>query len=65
MSHRTPHSQEYLLYNVYRQPGEIVDEINAFLAKFSTFLQMVKNVNKLSDICGDYNIDLLNASDPQ
>ena len=59
MSHRTPHSQKYLLCNVYRKPGEIVDEINAFLAEFSTLLQKVKNLNKLSYICGDYNIDLL------
>ena len=59
MSHRTPHSQKYLLCNVYRKPGEIVDEMNAFLAEFLTFLQRVKNLNKLSYICGDYNIDLL------
>ena len=59
MSHRTPHSQKYLLCNVYRKPGEIVDEMNAFLVDFSTFLQRVKNLNKLSYICGDYNIDLL------
>ena len=57
MSHRTPHSQKYLLCNVYRKPGEIVDEMNAFLAEFSTLLQ--KNLKKLSYICGDYNIDLL------
>ena len=59
MSHRAPHSQKYLLCNVYRKPGEIVDEMNAFLAEFSTILQKVKNLNKLSYICGDYNIDLL------
>ena len=33
--------------------------MNAFLAEFSTFLQTVKNLNKLSYICGDYNIDKL------
>ena len=33
--------------------------MNAFLVEFSTFLQRVKNLNKLSYICGDYNIDLL------
>ena len=59
MSYRTPHSQKYLLCNVYRKPGEIVDEMNAFFAEFSTLLQKVKNLNKLSYICGDYNIDLL------
>ena len=59
MSHRTPHSQKYLLCNVYRKSGESVDKINAFIAEFSTLLQRVKNLNKLSYICGDYNIDLL------
>ena len=59
MSHRTPHSQKYLLCNVYRKPGEIVDEMNAFLTEFSTLLRKVKNLNKLSYICWDYNIDLL------
>ena len=59
MSHRTPHSHKYLFCNVYRKPGEIVDEMNAFLAEFSTLLQKVKNLNKLSYICGDYNIGLL------
>ena len=33
--------------------------MNAFLADFSTFLRRVKNLNKLSYICGDYNNDLL------
>ena len=33
--------------------------MNAFLAEFSTLLQKVKNLNILSYICGDYNIDLL------
>ena len=27
MSHRTPHSQKCLLCNVYRKPGESVDEM--------------------------------------
>ena len=38
---------------------KIVDEMSAFLAEFSTLLQNVKNLNKLSYICGDYNSDLL------
>ena len=59
MSHRTSHSQKYLLCNVYKKPGESVDKMNAFLAEFSTLLQRVKNLNKLLYICGDYNIDLL------
>ena len=33
--------------------------MNAFIVEFSTFLQRVKNLNKLSYISGDYNIDLL------
>ena len=47
------------IYFVMFKPGEIVDEMKAFLAEFSTFLQRVKNPNKLSYICGDDNIDLL------
>ena len=38
---------------------KFVDEMNAILTEFSTLLQKVKNLNKLSCICGDYNIDLL------
>ena len=52
-----------ILRNIYFvmciEKGEIVDEMNAFLAEFSTPLQKVKNLNRLSYICGDYNIDLL------
>ena len=33
--------------------------MNAFLAEFLTLLQRVKNLNNLSYICRDYNIDLL------
>ena len=33
--------------------------MNTFLEEFSTLLQRVKNLNKSSYICGDYNIDLL------
>ena len=33
--------------------------MNASLVEFSTLLQKVKNLNKLSYICGDYNIDFL------
>ena len=52
-----------LVGNIYalkcRNPREIVDEMNAFLAEFSTLLQKVKILNKLSYICRDYNIDSL------
>ena len=48
MSHSTPHSHKYLLCNVYRKPGEVVDEINTFLEEFSALLQREKNLNKSS-----------------
>ena len=52
-----------LVGNIYalkcRNPREIVDEMNAFLAELSTLLQKVKILIKLSYICGDYNIDSL------
>ena len=59
LSHHEPHSQKYLLCNVYRKPGEILDDFNLFLEEFGSFIRLVKNINRSSYICGDYNIDLL------
>ena len=60
LSHHEPHSQKYLLCNVYRKPGEILDDFNLFLEEFGSFICLVKNINRSSYTCGDYNIDLLN-----
>ena len=59
LSHHEPHSQKYLLCNVYRKLGEILDDFNLFLEEFGSFIRLVKNINRSSYICGDYNIDLL------
>ena len=59
LSHHEPHSQKYLLCNVYGKPGEILDDFNLFLEEFGSFIRLVKNINRSSYICGDYNIDLL------
>ena len=49
----------YLLCNVYRKPGQLVDDFTLFLEEFAVFVRLVKNLNRSSYICGDYNIDLL------
>ena len=59
LSHHEPHSQKCLLCNVYRKPGQLHDDFTLFLEKFALFVSMVKHLNRTSDICGDYNIDLL------
>ena len=59
LSHHAPHSQKYLLCNVYRKPGQLLDDFTLFLEEFALFVRMVKQLNRSSYICGDYNIDLL------
>ena len=59
LSHHEPHSQKYLLCNVYRKPGQLLDDFTLFLEEFALFVRMVKQLNRSSYICGDYNIDLL------
>ena len=58
LSHHEPHSQKYLLCNVYRKPGQLLDDFTLFLEEFALFVRMVKQLNRSSYICGDYNIDL-------
>ena len=59
LSHHEPHSQKYLLCNVYRKPGHIFDDFTIFLEEFALFVRLVKHLNRSSYICRDYNIDLL------
>ena len=51
--------KKYIISNSYRKPGELLDEFNVFLAEFTSFLIYIKNQNRPSYLCGDYNIDLL------
>ena len=59
VSHQKHNSKKYIISNIYRKPGEILDEFNIFLAEFTSFLTYIKNQNCPSYLCGDYNIDLL------
>ena len=59
LSHQTPRSPKYLVYNVCRKPGELREDFNLFLQEFASLTLKVKRANKSSYICGDYNIDLL------
>ena len=51
--------KKYIISNIYRKPGEVLDEINVFLEEFTSFLIYIKNQNRPSYLCGDYNINLL------
>ena len=43
LSLQTPRSQKYILCNINRPPSEIVDDINTFTNKLSSFLVKVKS----------------------
>jgi len=62
MSHHKPNSKKYIICNIYRLPGEIVDEVNTFTDEFTTFLISVKKLKHSAFICGDYNINLLSIN---
>ena len=55
----THNSKKYIISNIYRKPGEILDEFIVFLAEFTSFLTYIKNQNRPSYLGGVYNIDLL------
>ena len=59
ISHQKHNSKKYIISNIYRKHGEVLDEFNVFLPEFSSFLVYIKNHNRPSYLCGDYNIDLL------
>ena len=59
ISHKKNGSKKYIISNIYRKPGEVLDEFNVFLEEFTSFLIYIKNQNRPSYLCGDYNIDLL------
>ena len=51
--------KKYIISNIYRKPCEVLDEFNVFLEELTSFLIFIKNQNRPSYLCGDYNIDLL------
>ena len=59
MSYKKPNSKKYILCNIYRLPGMIVEEFKIFVDEFSSFLTSIRNLKHSAFICGDYNIDLL------
>ena len=59
VSHRKPHSKKYIICNVYRKPGVILNEFEQFVQEFELFMVNIKNLKHSSYLCGDYNIDLL------
>ena len=59
ISHKKTGSKKYIISNIYRKPGEVLDEFNVFLEEFTSFIIYIKNQNRPSYLCGDYNIDLL------
>ena len=62
MSHCKPHSKKYILSNIYRLPGLIVDDFKIFQDEFSSYLTAINNLKRSSFICGDLNINLLQIS---
>ena len=59
ISHQKHNAKKYIISNIYRKPGEELDEFNVFLEEFTSFIIFIKNQNRPSYLCGDYNIDLL------
>ena len=62
ISHYKPHSKKYILSNIYRLPGVIVEDFKIFIDEFSSFLTEINNLKRSSLICGDFNINLLQLS---
>ena len=59
ISHYKQHSKKYIIGNIYRLPGLIVDDFQTFVDEFSSFLTVINNLKHSSFICGDLNINLL------
>ena len=48
-----------MLTNVHRPPERFVDELNVFIQEFSSLLNFLQDLNRVSFVCGDFNINLL------
>ena len=59
LSHQKARSKQYILFNIYRTPNEIVDDLNTFTNELSFLLVKVKNLKHSAYLCGDCNINLL------
>ena len=43
ISHKKNGSKKYIISNIYRKPGEVLDEFNVVLEEFTLFLIYIKN----------------------
>ena len=59
ISHNSRNAKKYVLTNVYRPPERFVDELNVFIQEFSSLLNFLQDLNRISFVCGDFNINLL------
>ena len=57
--HNSRNAKKYVLTNVYRPPERFVDELNVFIQEFSSLLNFLQDLNRISFVCGDFNINLL------
>ena len=57
--HNSRNATKYTLTNVYRPPERFVDELNVFIQEFSSILIFLQDLNRISFVCGDFNINLL------
>lgn len=55
--------KKYLIYNLYRRPSNIIDDLMQFNNEFSEVLHNIHNYSKNSYITADFNIDLLKIRD--
>ena len=62
ISHRKPNSKKYLISNIYRPPEKYVVELDLFIGEFSEFLVALRNYNRSTFVCGDFNINLLDIN---
>ena len=42
ISHQTHNPKKYIISNIYRKPGKVLDEFNVFLEEFTSFLIFFK-----------------------
>ena len=59
ISHCKPNSKKYVVSNIYRPQEKFVVELDLFIGEFSDFLNSLRNYNRSTFVCGDFNINLL------
>ena len=59
ISQNTPGDKKYLISNSYRPPERYVVELDLFICEFANFIDSLRGLNRVSYICGDFAINLL------